>query len=406
MGIIREVYKLDSLLNENYIIEKYSLSYQVYGADLKSFNKLIKKGICDNISKNELKNNLKSSYMFIECEDLKFGDIEVKGKFAFIYEIYKNENVIDIDIYADSMELLTAVQNLIFKKTVEKFLSKGEYNIGLYKLSANLRGELESNFQKLNKNNFKDIDSDYYPYIDIDKFMTEFLTTKENILILSGKQGLGKTKFNSLILKKALTNYKLIKKKRDSIVVESLDDLINDEHEIKVLYVKNEDILAREDFWQKLNDELYDFVFLDDLDYMLLPRTREVSSDIDISRSKFINQMLSFTDGIVPTHTKFIITSNKIDSDIDPALRREGRMFDILTFKELSFKEARNIWLKNKLSEKLFKKHFNKNDKISHSKLGTLIDYFKKSKSKKVKSYLKDSDISKLSVGPKKDLGF
>jgi len=41
--------------------------------------------------------------------------------------------------------------------------------------------------------------------------------------------------------------------------------------------------------------------------------------------------MLSFTDGIVPTHTKFIITSNKIDSDIDPALRREGRMFDILT---------------------------------------------------------------------------
>lgn len=158
--------------------------------------------------------------------------------------------------------------------------------------------------------------------------------------------------------------------------LESIEDRVNDmfdNDEIAVVYVKNENVLSTDEFWNQLKSSEYQLVILDDLDYALLPRTQAVSSGEDVSKNAFISQLLSFTDGIFENgnNTKFIITTNRDVSEIDTAVLRKGRTFDILNLRYLTPAESLVIWTDEyNLEKEEFMKIFGDRTEIPASDLG------------------------------------
>ncbi len=226
-----------------------------------------------------------------------------------------------------------------------------------------------------------DIIPEYYKdFSDVNEFFKQFTLSKDNILVLSGKTGTGKTKFANLYLNYLMDNIDILEKE---------DDYEEDNNYVNIAYVKNEDILSLDSFWINLREYDYDAVILDDLDYFLTPRSETISSEKMILKDKFISQFLSFTDGLVPNKTKFFITTNRNVDAIDEALKREGRLFGVFEFALLTKEEAKNIWLKSGLEEKDFDFEFEE-DSVLQAKLAGKISSYKKNNGK-AKKFLKDN---------------
>lgn len=378
--ITKSVHSIIEYVNQNYH-SKFKFAQELENCDKESFSKL---EILSDLKKMKIDTNVEHFTEYYESDNALIISYNSKRN-------KKNK----ITIFATSIELGTKLYNEIYQNCMKKEVSKVIINVSRVSMDAQGMMVLKDSIMK--ESDLKDIDSDYYPAIDIDAFMNEFFTRDDNILLLSGDTGTGKTKFSSLILKKAIEYYDQIDANRPE-----LEDDGEFGKEINVAYIKNESVLSSENFWDFISYEYYDFIILDDLDYMLLPRQRAVSSSIDVERSQFISQFLSYTDGIVKNNTKFIISSNKMDDDIDDALLRPGRLFDFLKFRKLTKAEALVIWNKAGLSAELFEENFS-GDEVNQSKLGSLVKMFSNNKNIKYKSYQKES-TEKLKT--KKKSGF
>jgi len=251
-------------------------------------------------------------------------------------------------------------------------------------------GVLDSNLKEVLSEDFDFINKKYYPYIDTDIMFDQFFTGSENILVCVGAPGLGKTKLASLAIKHAYNN-------PDKI---PYDKLI--EHEalesqfINIIFVKSTDVLVLDNFWRNLEILQADIVIIDDLDYMLTKRDSEVLSAEDEKKNIFLNQFLTFTDGVEKYKTKFIITTNQGYDEIDSAILRKGRLFDIIELRKLDKSEALAIWVDNNLKEDEFSAIF-KTHEILSADLGSEIS---KRTNKRIttalKPYLKEDGISSV----------
>ena len=163
-----------------------------------------------------------------------------------------------------------------------------------------------------------------YPFLGeqtLAQFYDEFMHSTASILLLIGPPGTGKTTFIRGLLQhseaSALVSY-------DSSVLEK------------------DFVFA--DFVQ--NDK--NVLILEDADMFLKSR-----SEGNTMMHKFLN----VGDGLVTTRNKKMIFSTNLPSvrDIDPALIRPGRCFDILNFTELNQEQAEKLANKfgNKLNRKL-----------------------------------------------------
>jgi energy-coupling factor transporter ATP-binding protein EcfA2 len=251
----------------------------------------------------------------------------------------------------------------------------------------------------LGNNNFTieydelEVVKDYYPYLNTDLLFERYLMSDESILLLTGEPGVGKSKLVSLMFKYILENFDKVEK----YLNKSQFDL-DDEESLNVTYVKNEEILGTDQFWSMLSKTDSSIVFLDDADNSLLPRKNlsDISSQADMDRNKFINNLLSFTDGVYKNNIKFIITTNRDVTKLDPAALRKGRTFDILNLRNLKYEEAKKIWLDNDLSIELFEKEYNGEETISSADLGSTISQLLKSTENGVStdSYCLEDNIS------------
>jgi len=245
-------------------------------------------------------------------------------------------------IYTKNYEILEKLIK-IYKLYAAEWDS--EVKVSFTKYSYN-NGQIitEKNYKYLK--NYEDIKREYYPFINIDLFIKEFLESHENILILTGKPGVGKSKFPSLIIKEMLKNPEYIDK------LNQQEEEIFFEDDDKVLYVgysKNIKMLAMDIFWSKINYE--NLIIFDDLDFILSDRNENREDEL---KNQFLSHLLSFTDGIEKNKVKIIITTNQDYKDIDEALLRKGRLFDILQFRGLTEEEALNVWKSYGLEDKLF----------------------------------------------------
>ena len=155
-----------------------------------------------------------------------------------------------------------------------------------------------------------------YPFLkgeSLDSYYERYVSSSANILLLIGPPGTGKTTFIRGLL--ASTN---------SSAIVSYDS----------------QILEKDSFFARFIEGEETMMILEDSDAFLKSRSEG---------NTMMHRFLNVGDGLVTTKGKKMIFSTNLPSirDIDPALIRPGRCFDILEFKPLSLFDA------NKLAEKL-----------------------------------------------------
>jgi len=352
-NVALEYLKINKNMYKNFIEEIEAIfNIKKYYFDLNEYDYyVIESDIQDN-SFHLLIENVKSYWELFVYAD----NYEILNKIYKIYEKYKD---IDSDRTINYTEI-------IFKNGNQSFIT--------YKKSINA---------------FKNISADYYPFLNADLLIEYFLKGNENILILAGKPGVGKSKFAALVMKKVLEDHELYK---EGFTVKTAKDI---------------NLLSMDDFWQSLKNT--DLLILDDLDFLL--GSRNESRD-DIHKNQFINKLLSYTDGIEKSNTKIIITTNQPIDEMDNAILRKGRLFDVLNFRPLTYEEAKEIFKKNVKSKNIdFNEIINKfnldKNAILQSDLGSIISNFETQKRMINKQeYLYDSEISALAQTKRKKVGF
>lgn len=301
--------------------------------------------------------------------------------------IYAGGNSLDIfcSFYTTSESINKQVWDLYTKN------SKEESGVEIFMHSYFMNGNtLENGTKHIKYEELNYISEKYYPYINTEIMFDQFFTGAENILLLVGEPGLGKSKMSTLALKYAYQN-------SDKLPYDKIkDNPVLENQFISVVYVKSTDVLINDKFWRELSKAQADFCIIDDLDYMLTKRDSEVLSSDDMNKNSFLNQFLSFTDGVEKHKTKFIITTNQRYDDIDAALLRKGRLFDILELRQLDREEAIEIWKDNNLLEDDFKNIF-KTHEILPADLGSEINKRLNTRiTTATESYLKEEGISKV----------
>jgi len=197
--------------------------------------------------------------------------------------------------------------------------------------------------------------------INVLKLTESFLKSPQNILILFGKPGTGKSKLIQYIIGQS----PYVLRKSVNVLVIKGERNIKDSADNISIYLEN------------------DIVVLDDLD--LVSFKRKGNDEI----SDVISTILSVTDGFIPKRTKIIISTNKTFKEIDPALLRPSRLFDILELKDV----PKNYYLKlckvyPELAEglKLFEER-------EYAKVSEILDFITRQRIHK--DYLLDREISK-----------
>lgn len=157
-----------------------------------------------------------------------------------------------------------------------------------------------------------------YPNIhNLDKFVSDYLDSKEPVLILRGIAGSGKTRLIRMILKEMCRK--------------------NIEHESyktpSVLYTMDDQLLNDDGFFVEFLNSRYNILVLEDLDNFLESRTEG---------NRSMSKLLTVSDGVVQTIDKKIIISTNLHNigDFDEALLRAGRCFANVKFRKLSWSES------------------------------------------------------------------
>lgn len=351
------------------------------------------------------------------CNEDNFNEFidELSKSYKFVKKIFKSNNLQDVvyliklvsddfklycskapDTERISCSLVAKSDDItldIWNKYIDFVSTHNERNIVInLKTMTYNNGDICCSYQTLDKIESRlSASAEYYPYIDTDELYKQFFESNENILLLSGESGLGKSKFATLGLKYL---------KEHPQYATDMNSLVYDNY-IDIVYTKSIKLLSNEYFWTDLSSN--PLVIIDDLDFMLTRRSAEELSESDVIKNSFLNNFLTYTDGVVKNKTKFIITTNQKIDDIDQALMRKGRLFDIIELRRLKNDEARLIWKNTGLDEKIFDKKFK--DNVLASDLGSLIQRYTNLSVDGNKSYLKDQSISKIVKFKEKKLG-
>lgn len=176
---------------------------------------------------------------------------------------------------------------------------------------------------------YRDIMPEVYPFVsgDLDAWVDKFIASDSNILILNGPMGTGKSSLIAHIINRGKMS-----------AMTAFDDKV----------MKNDSLYTNFISWSQ------NLLVLEDADLLLLGR---VDKDNDT-----MSKLLNVSEGIIDTRGKKIIFTANLGNvkDIDSALLRPGRCFDIVEFRELTMAEA------NAARTKLGKRLFN-NDKRTYS---------------------------------------
>jgi len=151
-----------------------------------------------------------------------------------------------------------------------------------------------------------------YPWLNkgLNEYIEDFLNSSANVLILIGQPGTGKTTFIKNLIHRA-------------------------GGDAKVAY--DEKVLNTDDFFAGFIEDDCSFLVMEDADAFLSAR-----QDGNSMMHKFLN----VSDGLVSAADKKLVFSTNLPNirDIDSALLREGRCFDVLQFRALTRDESKKVY--------------------------------------------------------------
>lgn len=148
-----------------------------------------------------------------------------------------------------------------------------------------------------------------YPFIEegVEQFVEDFLKSTENILLLIGAPGTGKSNFIKYIISQSKQN---------------------------ALITYDPEIMKKDGIFAMFIEGEYGALIMEDADTFLGAR-----SEGNQMMAKFLN----VGDGIVSMASKKLIFSTNLEKldDIDPALLRPGRCFAVIQFRKMDTTEAK-----------------------------------------------------------------
>lgn len=159
-----------------------------------------------------------------------------------------------------------------------------------------------------------------YPFIpNLNDWVQKFIESDSNVLILNGPMGTGKSALIGHIINQGQFS-----------TMTAFDDKVMKNDSLYTIFISN----------------YYNLLVLEDADLLLLGRVDKENDTM--------SKLLNVSEGIINTKGKKIIFTANLGNtkDIDAALLRPGRCFDIVDFRELTLAEA------NVAREKLGKKPF------------------------------------------------
>lgn len=263
----------------------------------------------------------------------KFG---VSNLSTFNQQIIAESTALSFCLYVDNGTLTIcaysyrlAVEFLEKNKRFINFNSDESIRVNYYFLGAH---GVDFNEIVIKKSTITHVYPELYPDIDIAELCSDFISSKEPILFLVGDPGVGKTSLIRFFLRHFVSQQEE-KYNGDSQIDEPIATL-RATHAIS--YVKDMSVMTQSEFWSVLASRDSSLLILDDLDFALAPR--EAKDD------GFVNNLLSYSDGIFGSHPKIIVTTNVKVNEIDKALLRPGRCFDFLKLATLKRDQALKVW--------------------------------------------------------------
>ena len=164
----------------------------------------------------------------------------------------------------------------------------------------------------LGKNAFE-VRDNFYPYIKegLDSYLSAFKNSTSNVIIFMGEPGTGKT----------------------SLVKHFINRFGSE-----AMATYDEEVMNSDEFF-------LDFMVSETADLMILEDADIILKDRAIEKNTIMNKLLNVSNGLVSlSNKKIIFTTNlKTTKEIDPAIMRPGRCFDVLECKPLTLDQANAI---------------------------------------------------------------
>lgn len=183
--------------------------------------------------------------------------------------------------------------------------------------------------------------SEAYPYVagGIESYVNKYINSKESVLILIGSPGTGKTSLIRYIISQYMKT-----KKKNKTTPTARCVLDNDDANGSVYYTADTTVLERDDMFISFATNQDGIMVMEDIDLHLTSR-----SDGNV----FMYKLLGASDGLMKNINRKIIISTNLSNvkDIDDALIRPGRCFDVLNTKKLLTTQCLNLLSKFEQNE-------------------------------------------------------
>lgn len=217
----------------------------------------------------------------------------------------------------------------IFAQSVEKIIEvRGVLNslfVGMTKdaTSCEIRWFYSDHKGMVRSDYVPEILDDYvstfaYPFIpNLNEYISDYESSSEKVLILMGPPGTGKTRLIRYIIRMFIAiNY---------------DQL--DGKTFSAFYTTDSNVIDKDQMFIEFMTSTHRIMVLEDVDFSLRDRSEGNTS---------MYRLLASSDGLIQSPDKKIIISTNVghERDIDAALIRPGRCFDLINFRKLTPSEG------------------------------------------------------------------